>query len=355
MALDKGTCSALLNFRNGSSISISISSSRSSRGPRFPMLSRIEKASVRKMPPVHTLLSSASASHALFRAQHSLPDALGTRKRNATAGSLRLSRNPKLVPNGSDFTFASWHPWTKQPWVRCSSSADFVSQGQDAYGRDDAEEDPYKVLGITPLSGFDAAKNAHRKKIREAERAGDQAAIDRYERAYNKIMMKQLDMRMRGVTFGSLEVSKDIKYADAYDFIPWRPREAKSSKNDVLINFAISLVFGGWVVAAKVAEWKPLQFMVFCYVFRIFTKLKEFQPPVLDDAEKKRQQNGQRLLRTLGLCFGTVAVAATAHSLLVQFFAVTQAYVPRSLFNNLELFVTAVSSVLLFVIASYYR
>jgi hypothetical protein len=33
-----------------------------------------------------------------------------------------------------------------------------------------------------------------------------------------------------------------------------------------------------WMVSAGEAEWKPLQFLIFSYMFRIFNKLKEYEP-----------------------------------------------------------------------------
>ena len=44
----------------------------------------------------------------------------------------------------------------------------------------------------------------------------------------------------------------------------------------------INLVFlqTAWILIKRNAEWKPLQFLAFAYVYRIFEKLKAFEPPV---------------------------------------------------------------------------
>ena len=35
-----------------------------------------------------------------------------------------------------------------------------------------------------------------------------------------------------------------------------------------------------WILIKRSAEYKPLQFMAFAFVYRIFEKLKAFEPPV---------------------------------------------------------------------------
>lgn len=35
-----------------------------------------------------------------------------------------------------------------------------------------------------------------------------------------------------------------------------------------------------WIVIKRNAEYKPLQFLAFAFVYRIFEKLKAFEPPV---------------------------------------------------------------------------
>jgi stress response protein YsnF len=38
------------------------------------------------------------------------------------------------------------------------------------------------------------------------------------------VMMEQLQNRKNGVAYGSIQVSKDIKYADNQPVVPWGPR-----------------------------------------------------------------------------------------------------------------------------------
>jgi hypothetical protein len=128
-------------------------------------------------------------------------------------------------------------------------------------------------------------------------------------------MMTQLSNRKQGLTFGSFEVSKEIKYADKRSWFPWGPKVAQLGQKEVLINLAISAFFSIWMVSAGEAEWKPLQFLIFSYMFRIFNKLKEYEPASSsisseDEDGSRRTKSGKRLLRTLGLVFGCVGLAS---------------------------------------------
>ncbi|XP_034708314.1 uncharacterized protein LOC117931426 [Vitis riparia] len=189
----------------------------------------------------------------------------------------------------------------------------------------DSDLNPYEVLGVSPIEGFDMIKAAYTRKRKEAERKGDEATAARLEKAYDKVMMAQLTNRKKGMTFGSFKVSKDVKYADKQPIVPWAPRFTKSSVNDMRINMAISAVFTAWILIKRNAEWKPLQFLAFAYVYRIFEKLKAFEPPVsptfTEDGEDEGRtlRMGKRLLRSLALVFSCIAVSSLSFTGLSEF------------------------------------
>ncbi|KAK4385443.1 hypothetical protein Sango_2668300 [Sesamum angolense] len=83
-----------------------------------------------------------------------------------------------------------------------------------------SEFNPYEVLGVNPLEGFDMVKSVYAKKRKDAERRGDEAAAAQLERAYDKIMMSQLTKRKKGETFGSFRgytgVLNVIEFAGGY-------------------------------------------------------------------------------------------------------------------------------------------
>ncbi|XP_044469354.1 uncharacterized protein LOC123198674 [Mangifera indica] len=225
----------------------------------------------------------------------------------------------------------------------------------------DSELNPYEVLGVSPIAGFEMVKAAYAKKRKEAEKNNDEATAARLEKAYDKLMMEQLTKRKKGVTFGSFKVSKEIKYADKQPIVPWGPRYSKSDDKDMRINLAITAAFTAWIAIKRHAEYKPLQFLAFAFVYRIFEKLKKFEPAVSptfteegeDDGRAVRM--GKRILRSLGLVFGCIAVASLAFTGILNFIESTNGFIPAFLYNNQELIVTASSAVMLYIMASFYR
>lgn len=220
---------------------------------------------------------------------------------------------------------------------------------------------PYEVLGVSPIEGFDMIKAAYTRKRREAERRGDEATANQLEKAYDKVMMAQLTNRKKGLTFGSFQVSKDIKYADKQPIVPWGPRFTKSSAQDTRINMAIAALFTIWIVIKQTAEWKPLQFLAFVFVYRVFEKLKANEPQVSStfteegEDEGRGLRMGKRLLRSLCLVFGSIAVASLGFTVALNAVEFFLKYIPVFLYNNQEMFVTIASALLLYIMASYYR
>ncbi|KAG0555119.1 hypothetical protein KC19_12G145900 [Ceratodon purpureus] len=247
--------------------------------------------------------------------------------------------------------------------VRCSAAGMGASAG--------GEESPYLVLGVSALEKFEVVKGTYNRKRKDAEKRGDEATVARLDKAYDKLMMMQLSNRKQGLATGGFSVPKEIRYADKRSWIPWGPKKAVCERRDVLINLAISALFSAWiVVVGGQADWKPLQFLIFGYIFRIFTKLGEFEPapaPVFVSEEEeeegggsredtsRRLRNGKRLLRTLGLVFSCVAFASLAYTGTLNGYEYAVQYVPRVLMGAQEIFVTAGTAIGLFIVASFYR
>ncbi|XP_051130078.1 protein CHLOROPLAST J-LIKE DOMAIN 1, chloroplastic isoform X1 [Andrographis paniculata] len=239
--------------------------------------------------------------------------------------------------------------------VLCATFSGTGSSGANS------DANPYEVLGVNPLEGFDMVKAAYAKKRKDAEKRGDEAAASQLEKAYDKIMMSQLTKRKKGETFGSFRVSKDIKYADKQPIVPWAPRPAKSEAKDIQINMAISAVFTAWIFFQRNAEYKPLQFLAFVFFYRVFEKLKAFDSPATSaftedgEDEGRMMRMGKRLLRSLALVFGCVAFASLGYTAVINVFEFATGFVPIFLYNNQELLVTASSALMLHVLASFYR
>ncbi|KAM3281116.1 putative protein isoform X1 [Capsicum chacoense] len=237
-----------------------------------------------------------------------------------------------------------------------------VCAAASAAGSSSSSDDsnPYEVLGVSPIEGFDMVKAAYARRRKDAEKRGDEAALAQLEKAYDKIMMSQLTKRKKGVTFGSFKVSKEIRYADKQPIVPWGPRFTKSDDKDIKINLAIAAVFIAWVFIKRSAEWKPLQFLAFVFVYRIFEKLKAFEPPTSTFTEEGEDEGrmmrmGKRLLRSLALVFGCIAIASLGYTGLLNFIEYAGGFIPVVLYNNQELLVTGFTAVMLHIMASYYR
>ncbi|GMI79571.1 Chloroplast J-like domain 1 [Hibiscus trionum] len=243
----------------------------------------------------------------------------------------------------------------KNKFVICAASSAAGSSNPDS------DLNPYEVLGVSPIEGFEKVKQVYTRKRKEADKRGDEATAALLEKAYDKLMMAQLMNRKKGVTYGSFKVSKDVKYADKQPIVPWGPRFSKSSVQDMRINLAISAVFTAWILIKQNVEYKPLQFLAFAFVYRIFEKLKAFEPPVSPTFTEEGEDDGRgirmgkRLLRSLALVFGCIALASLAYTGVLNLIEYIAGYIPLFLYNNQELIVTAASAVSLYIMASYYR
>ncbi|CAL5009823.1 unnamed protein product [Urochloa decumbens] len=181
------------------------------------------------------------------------------------------------------------------------------------------EENPYELLGIGPLDNFDHMKMAYKKKRKEAEETADDEFLAKLDRAYDTVMMQQLQYRKKGVTYGSVQVSKDIKYADNQPIVPWGPRFSRSTVKDMRINMAISAAF-------------------------------EY-----GEVEGRGIRMAKRVVRALGLIFGCVFTASLGYTAAINLIELSWQYTPRIVYYYQEMVVTAAASLLLYMTASYYR
>ncbi|GJX34506.1 uncharacterized mitochondrial protein-like protein, partial [Tanacetum coccineum] len=74
----------------------------------------------------------------------------------------------------------------------------------------------------------------------------------------------------------------------------------KSEVKDTRINMAIYASFIGWIVVERSTDWKHVQFVSFAFVYRIFAKLKAFEPRVSAIFLEKGKDEG-RMMRIISL------------------------------------------------------
>ncbi|XP_010528753.2 PREDICTED: uncharacterized protein LOC104805778, partial [Tarenaya hassleriana] len=276
-----------------------------------------------------------------------------------------LNPNPLITPKDSCLSLRNPNSPSFVRFLprRAVQSRLVLCAASSAAGNPSSEGDmnPYEVLGVSPIEGFDKIKLTYARKLKDAQQRGDEATAALLEKAYDKLMYSQLMNRKKGVAFGSFKVSKDIKYADKQPIVPWGPRFAKSSKTDMQINLAISAVFTAWIAIKRSVEYKPLQFLAFAFVYRLFEKLKSYEAPSTPTYTEEGEDDGRglrmgkRLLRSLSLVFGCILVASLAYTWILNFIEYIGGYIPMFLYNNQELMVTASSAFMLYILASYYR
>ncbi|KAM3402201.1 hypothetical protein ACQJBY_006246 [Aegilops geniculata] len=148
---------------------------------------------------------------------------------------------------------------------------------------------------------------AYNSRLKNAENSGDAAYL------------LKLQNRKKGVAYGSVQVTKDIKYADNQPIVPWGPRYSRATAKDVQINMAISATF-------------------------------EY-----GEVEGRGIHMAKRVLRSLGLVLGSIFAASLGYTGLANFSQFLGHYIPSVVYNFQELIVTTASSVLLCILATYYR
>uniref|UniRef100_A0A0E0BBQ9 Uncharacterized protein n=1 Tax=Oryza glumipatula TaxID=40148 RepID=A0A0E0BBQ9_9ORYZ len=242
----------------------------------------------------------------------------------------------------------------------CVVAAASAAAGSAQYGAGDSEN-PYEVeglgywewlcsclgsafvgdqiLGISPLDRFDQVKMAYKRRRKDAESNKDAEYLLKLERAYDMIMMEQLQNRKNGVAYGSIQVSKDIKYADNQPVVPWGPRYSRSTGKDLRINMAISATFIMYISTMGHADWKPMQFLCFAYFYRILDKLKATESvstPIYNEygeVEGRGIHMAKRVLRSLGLVLGSILTVSLGYTELANFSQFLGQYIPSVVYN----------------------
>ncbi|XBJ24020.1 hypothetical protein VPH35_001990 [Triticum aestivum] len=198
------------------------------------------------------------------------------------------------------------------------AAASAAGAGSPHFGSGE-NDNPYEIWAISPLDGFDQVKMAYKWRRKNAENSGDAAYLLKLETAYDTIMMEQVQNRKKGVAYGSVQVSKDIKYADNQPIVPWGPRYSRATAKDLQINMAISATF-------------------------------EY-----GEVEGRGIHMAKRVLRSLSLVLGSIFAASLGYTGLANFSQFLGHYIPSVVYNFQELIVTTASSVLLCILATYYR
>ncbi|XP_062200319.1 protein CHLOROPLAST J-LIKE DOMAIN 1, chloroplastic-like [Phragmites australis] len=182
----------------------------------------------------------------------------------------------------------------------------------------------------------------YKKRRKDAERSHSTEYLMKLERAYDMVMMEQLLNQKKGWHMG-------------------QSRYSRSATKDMRINIAISAAFIMCISTMGHADWKPLRFLCFAYFYIILEKLKATEPAITPiyneygEVEGRGIHMAKRVLRSLGLVLESILAASMGYTGLANLSQFLGHYIPSVVYNFQELIVTTSSSVLLCILASYYR
>uniref|UniRef100_A0A7S0RGG1 J domain-containing protein n=1 Tax=Pyramimonas obovata TaxID=1411642 RepID=A0A7S0RGG1_9CHLO len=219
--------------------------------------------------------------------------------------------------------------------------------------------DPYAVLEVLPTTPSDRVMAAYNKLTRTAKADGDDAALAKYEAAYNSILMMDMKKRMSGQNLS--QETSDLKYADKRNLIqeyaPWRPRYTLAEKKDLMINGIMFAVLWTWSIFHPDPRVSPMTLGTFAFFFRILFKLhKLFPSPENRENPEKAKQDQEKFVRAAGLCFGFLTVGVISVAFVPTFLAqITHTALPAWILTKQDLLINLVSTGLLTVCACFLR
>lgn len=153
----------------------------------------------------------------------------------------------------------------RHPVARCAAAASSSASPDPS----DASYDPYAVLGITPLTSPEEVLRAKTRKLQAAATADGAAAV---EAAYDAVMLRQLQRRLRGEGFGGVGVSAAVRLGDVdpLAWLPaWRPRVCVSGRPEVLVNLAVAAALVAYTLTQPLPGVLPLTAALVIYFFRV--------------------------------------------------------------------------------------
>mmetsp|Transcript_12476 Transcript_12476/g.35041 ORF Transcript_12476/g.35041 Transcript_12476/m.35041 type:complete len:267 (+) Transcript_12476:110-910(+) len=160
-----------------------------------------------------------------------------------------------------------------------------------------AGSDPYEVMGLKPNATSEQIQRAYNTLTRENK--GNDEALSKIEAAHSSIMMLQLTSRMKG----SVQVDKDIRFADRAVFLPWRPRLFVDEKKALLRNLIVAAVLTVWVfLFAETSFTQPLLASTGLAMIGHYVKQCSINPTGGRYATPEEKKNvSKNLIRAFGL------------------------------------------------------
>ena len=186
--------------------------------------------------------------------------------------------------------------------VRVSASSSSSSSSSSSAG------DPHKILGVSPGDSDEIVRGALRRRRNDARMKGDLKLETEINDAYDKILMSSFQSRLSGKT----TVQSNVKYADLFAHVAWRPKRESVSALNMQINAGVALVLFVLMVMKVMDGINAGAVAIMFGLFRVYKKLDAYYEI---DLEYVYEGEGmapatQKLLRAcgVGLGFGAVSV-----------------------------------------------
>ena len=182
-----------------------------------------------------------------------------------------------------------------------------VNHAESSAAESSSAGDPHKVLGVSPGDSDDVVREALRRRRNDARSKGDLKRETEINEAYDKLLMSSFKSRLSGKT----PVERNVKYADLFAHVAWRPKREPVSALDTQINAGVAVALFILTVTEVMNGLNAGTVALMFGLFRVYKKLDAFYEI---DMEYIYEGEGmapatQKFLRAVGvgLGFGVVS------------------------------------------------
>jgi len=215
----------------------------------------------------------------------------------------------------------------------------------------------WQVLGVAEGADSEQVRQAYnRKKLGASE-----AEIEKYEAAYNTLLMQQLTMRMQGKAGSGESLASDVRFADRMVLpAPLAKRiprlDRALTKRFFLINTVCYCLFTLMMLQDARGQ-EPLMLATGTFFFRLFLKLMGDQSKGSGEPmEEKKKRERQNFGRAFLFIFGALAIGIIGSTFVpVQLGRTFGIILPLWVYSQQRVVVNVVSTSLMYVVGTFFR
>eukprot|EP01025_Chloroclados_australasicus_P028144 TRINITY_DN2794_c0_g2_i2.p1 TRINITY_DN2794_c0_g2~~TRINITY_DN2794_c0_g2_i2.p1 ORF type:complete len:280 (+),score=14.44 TRINITY_DN2794_c0_g2_i2:59-841(+) len=216
-----------------------------------------------------------------------------------------------------------------------------------------AQEDPYSVLGVPDNVSSQRIQQVYQLKLKEAKEKGDEELIQQIEAAHSQIFMQSLQQRIQGGT------SKEIKYADKVQYLPWRPRFYSWTTRMIVISGVINGACLMWsLVSTLTAQTQPVIASALAAGVMNVMKQNQLFPLAtsVDATDEEKKQGGKNVLRGILLAVTASLFGMFLCYSLPDYISAWMGYVmPYEFYQSQSILLTIGTTISNFLMTSFFR